>query len=425
MILVVDGWLLALVVYVQRGYFEGAAFLTFFAEGISSSLAYHLFLAFVIPLCTIYRIPHQRIKAWMKRWSILLSGPFFAFFVALTYYSRGSIETFNWIQVGHCLFILTGNVVFCSALIFHSHKLTRVLESLSHSNMPSRRLREVQTLERRTRWMMGALILYLLLVVVTVSIIVAMVIVFGSAMFGWVIVFITAHFSIVLALGISVFLRQRRDVGDRSSLGIVVERGHQATDVPGDDYLSWTKTNTTNMQATTTRGARNGYDSGVHKGMRSGLDDSMVPITEMSDDGGNEMYRSDDAAVRVQSAKAQAYQSVVSDSDRVARRDRGVVVASSQAPPSGIQSTSTPSAVLSFHESDLAPRSRAQVISGRNFSTLSSKRGEVASSVFQSEAETTVGDRTRSSQRKKRGLQYIRSRLASQGTSKLDEEPDF
>jgi len=411
---------MVIVATVERGFYEGLAFLCFVAEALCASLAYHLFLAFVIPLCTIYRIPHKKIKFWMKRWSIILSGPFFCFFVVLCAYSRGNQETFNWVQAAHCLFILAGNIVFVTALIVHSRNLSRVLASLSRSQMPSRRLREVQTLEMRTNLMTLALIVYLILVVVSVGALVTMVLVLGSAMFGWIFAMIIVHFSLVLGTGIAVFLKQRRDAGDRSSLGIIVDRGPQESDVPGDDYMSWTKTNTNTKHLTSPSFRRNGHDSGVIKGMLSGLgEESMGPITEITDDGDSPEKE------RVRSKRAQAYPSApqISESDRVAKRERGVVVQSSQA-PSMVQSSIPESSVKSFHDSEVAPRSRAQVISGRNYSTLSSKRGEVVSSVFHSEAETTIGDRTRSAQRKKRGMLDIRSKIMSTAEGG-GEDPDF
>lgn len=297
-----------------------------------------------------------------------------------------------------------------------------------------------------------ALAIYLIMVVLCVSALVGMVLVLGSALFGWIFGMIIVHFSLVLGLGVAVFLKQRRDAGDRSSIGIVVERGPQASDVPGDDYMSWSKTNT-HTKNLTVKG-RVGHDSGVVKGMMSGLgEESMVPITETSDDEGV-----DNQTLERDKAKNIAHILAVSESDRVAKRDRGVVVQSSQAPslistpsllsaPSlisesdrvvkrdrgvAVQSSQAPSmvetSVKSYHESEVMPRSRAQVISGRYFSTLSSKRsskrGDVASSVFQSEADTGDWDRTRSSQRKPRGFMGL-SRLASAGSQAESQTPDF
>jgi len=399
-----NGWCISIATFVEKGFFEGMCLLTFVAECLCAALSYNLFLAFVIPLCTIYRIPHHRIRGYMKKWTVLMCGPFFCFFVTLIYYCRRSNTTFNWAQAAHCLFILVANVIFVSILIVQSHNLTQVLGSLSHSNMPSRRLREVQRLERRTKMMTAALIVYLVIVVTTVTSLVTMVLTIGSALYGWVFGFIIAHFSLILGTGVAVFLKQHRDNGDRSSIGIVVDHGEQASDVPGDDYKSWTKTNTVTATATAHTKYLKKNESGVHKGMLSGLgegEESETPITQTSDDGGDPKRRM---------YSGNGYQpSAAAESDRVVRRDRAGVVASSLAP------SLKDSSIVSVHDIDPRPRSRAKpAISGMFGSTLSSKRGDAVSvvSVFDLE-NAVVEDHTRSSQRKKRDINRMKSHLES------------
>jgi hypothetical protein len=76
-------WLIPIVAYAQSGYYEGVIVLVFFAETCFIAFVYYLYLAFVIPLCTIFRIPSVRIRKILSYSSLCMVGVAFSFAVAL------------------------------------------------------------------------------------------------------------------------------------------------------------------------------------------------------------------------------------------------------------------------------------------------------------------------------------------------------
>lgn len=255
-------WLTSIAIYAQNGYYEAATVLMFASELFLIQLVYHLFLAFIIPLCTIFRISSKRIKKALFGGAIVVALVALVFAVVMLALSQQP-DHFNLAQFVHGFFFFVLDVVSVSVLVWQSWNLARLLSGLHRSpDMPARRLREIKTLERRTKFMTLSLVLHLL---VALGVVIGLLTVQSYGFY--LCAFVLAHFALLLAVGVVLFLKQRHNRHDRSTIGYVVKKNEDAAEMD----VSWTKTKQLRDQQV--------FESGKHRAFRSegGEDSLYVP----------------------------------------------------------------------------------------------------------------------------------------------------
>ncbi|KAH9260934.1 hypothetical protein BASA81_000630 [Batrachochytrium salamandrivorans] len=321
-------WLTTMTMYAQNGYYEAATVLMFVSELFMIQLVYYLFLAFIIPLCTIFRISSKRIKKALFGGAIMVAGVAFILAAVMLAFSRQPDE-FNRAQFAHGLFFFVLDAASVSVLVWQSWNLAKLLSGLHRSpDMPARRLREIKTLERRTKFMTLSLVLHLLL---GLSVLVALLTI---QLYGFYLcAFVLVHFALLLAVGVVLFLQQRHNRNDRSTIGYVVEKNKNEHAVEMD--VSWTKTKQLREQQV--------FESGKHRAFRSEGDEyesNYVPsqlvaaVTVAGEFSTNKLRigEIEDFQLRNSRKPPQSSPIVVSIIDDYRRRAGDVVVSSSAAP---------------------------------------------------------------------------------------------